>query len=153
MVSGSLIGTVMIVSTTNPPVRYAACILANLFSTSYYPPYWAWRAGYLSGSSGGAFAMGLQSSIAQLGAVVGPQFFQSKWAPHGYRNSFLICLGLIVAAQIANLYTWRLTRNVESQVQDVRREVLRCKKEGREYDGHDDIDVLGDETLKNHRLW
>ena len=42
---------------------------------------------------------------------------------------------------------------MESQVLRVRREVLAAKKEGRQYNGENDIDILGDETLKNRRLW
>jgi nitrate/nitrite transporter NarK len=97
--------------------------------------------------------MGLQSAVSNVGTVVSPHFFQSEWAYNGYRNSFVICIVLVVAAQVVNLYTWWLTRKVERQVLRVRREVLRSKKQGREYDGHNDIDVLGDDNIKNRNLW
>ncbi|KAJ3529929.1 hypothetical protein NM208_g9548 [Fusarium decemcellulare] len=152
LVGLSLVSYILLM-TLNDKGKYAACILGSLFTISFYPPYWSWRAGYLTGSSGAAFAMGLQSSIAQLGAVVGPQYFQSRWAYNGYRNSFAICLSMVCGAGLSTLYTWWLTRRVESQVLRVRREVLQARKEGRDYNGIVDIDVMGDPTLKNRRLW
>jgi MFS transporter, ACS family, DAL5 transporter family protein len=153
MVLGNLVFLIVLAYAPSSSAKYVACILSNLFSASFYPPYWSWRAGYLSGATGAAFAMGLQSAVLNVGSVVSPQFFQSKWAYNGYRNSFDICIVLVVAAQVANLYTWWLTRKVERQVLRVRREVLGAKKEGREYNGHNDIDVLGDDNIKNRKLW
>jgi nitrate/nitrite transporter NarK len=153
MVLGNVIFLVVLAYAPGPKAKYVACIFSNLFSSSFYPPYWSWRAGYLSGATGAAFAMGLQSAVSNIGTVVSPQFFQSKWAHNGYCNSFVICIVLVVAGQVVNLYTWWLTRKVERQVLRVRREVLRSKKEGYEYDGHDDIDVLGDDNIKNRNLW
>ncbi|KAF8852541.1 hypothetical protein BDZ45DRAFT_599783, partial [Acephala macrosclerotiorum] len=78
--------------------KYIACIFTNLFSTSFYPPYWSWRAGYLSGATGAAFAMGLQSAVSNIGSVVSPHFSQSKQEHDGYRNSWIICIVLVVCA-------------------------------------------------------
>lgn len=107
----------------------------------------------MSGSTGAAFAIGLQSSVAQLGAVVGPQFFQAKWAEDRYRNSFLIGLAITLTALITNLYTWWLTRNVERQTQRVRRDTLKARKEGKAYTGRVDIDVINDDYIKNRKWW
>ncbi|CZR56394.1 related to permeases of the major facilitator superfamily [Phialocephala subalpina] len=153
MVLGNVIFLVVLAYAPGSKAKYVACIFTNLFSASFYPPYWSWRAGYLSGATGAAFAIGLQSAVSNIGSVVSPQFFQSKWAYDGYRNSWIICIVLVVCAQLANLYTWRLTRKVERQVLRVRREVLRAKKAGREYNGRDDVDALGDDNIKNRRLW
>jgi MFS family permease len=153
MVLGNLVFLVVLAYGPDAKSKYVACILSNLFSASFYPPYWSWRAGYLTGATGAAFALGLQSAVSNVGSVVSPQFFQSKWASDGYRNSFIICIALVVAAQLSNLYTWWLTRKVERQVLRVRREVLKSKKEGLAYNGHNDIDVLGDDNIKNRRVW
>jgi|SRR5688572_10249654 hypothetical protein len=107
----------------------------------------------MTGSTGAAFAIGLQSSIAQLGAVVGPQFFPAKWAEDRYRNSFLIGLAITIAALITNLWTWWLTRNIERQIQKVRRNTLKANKEGKAYTGESDIDVLNDPYIKNRKWW
>lgn len=60
---------------------------------------------------------------------------------------------MVASGFLSTLYAWWLTRRVESQVLRVRREVLQAKKDGREYNGENDIDILGDETLKNRRFW
>jgi hypothetical protein len=105
MVLGNLIFLVVLAYSPGSTAKYVACIFSNLFSSSFYPPYWSWRAGYLSGATGAAFAMGLQSAVSNVGTVVSPHFFQSKWAYNGYRNSFVICIVLVVAGQVVNLYT------------------------------------------------
>lgn len=152
LVVGTLFSYVVLI-TAGRAGKYAACILGAAFMNSFYPPYWSWRAGYVQHATGAAFALGLQSSFSNIGSVVSPHFYQSKWAASGYKESFYICIGMTLGAGLSVLYSWRLTRNVEAQVLQVRRKILQEKKEGREYDGHDDIDVLGDETLKNRRLW
>lgn len=107
----------------------------------------------MSGSTGAAFAIGLQSSVAQLGAVVGPQFFPSKWAHNRYRNSYIVGLAITLTALLTNLWTWWLTRNIERQTQRVRRLTLKARKEGKAYTGETDIDVLNDGNIKNRRWW
>jgi predicted MFS family arabinose efflux permease len=100
---------------------YTACILSKFFVNSYYVPYWSWRIATMSGATGAAFAIGLQSSVAQLGSVVGPQIFQSMWAHNRYRNSFIIGFCFVGAALGSNLWTWWLTRDIERGVRRVRR--------------------------------
>lgn len=152
MVAGSLLALIVLI-TSNKEGKYAACIFGSLFMNSFYPPYWSWRAGYVQHATGAAFALGLQSTFSNVATVVSPHFYQSQWANDGYKESFGICMGMTFGAGVSVLYSWWLTRKVEAQVVRVRREVLKAQKEGREYDGHDDVDVLGDETLKNRRLW
>lgn len=132
---------------------YAACVLSQFFVNSYYVPYWSWRTATLTGSTGAAFAIGLQSSIAQLGSVVGPQMFQSKWAHNRYRNSFIIGFCMVLACLASNLWTWWLTRDIERQVLKARRATLKARREGRAYTGEVDIDVLGDERIKKSSWW
>lgn len=99
------------------------------------------------GSTGASFAIGLQSSVAQLGAAIGPQFFQSRWAHNRYRNSFFIGFAITLAALATNAWTWWLTRGLERRVIEVRKESLRARREGRTYEGHIDIDVSGGKKL------
>lgn len=107
----------------------------------------------MSGSTGAAFAIGLQSSVAQLGAAIGPQFFQQKWASDRYRNSFLIGTAITLAALVTNLWTWWLTRDIERRVNQVRKATLKARREGKAYTGNEDIDVLGDRKIKNNSWW
>lgn len=120
---------------------YIACILGTLFYQSYFPAFWAWRSATLSGSTGTAFTLGLQSGIAQLGGVVGPQLFQSKWARNGYKNSFAIAASFQIAGWFSNMWTWWLTRNTEYDVMRVRRLANRARKEGKVVAG-DDIRIF-----------
>ncbi|KAF1953843.1 hypothetical protein CC80DRAFT_494106 [Byssothecium circinans] len=107
----------------------------------------------MSGATGAGFAIGLQSSIAQLGAAVGPQFFQSRWAYNRYRNSFFIGFAITIAALLTNLWTWWLTKNIERKVVEVRKATLKARREGKVYTGDDDIDVLGDDKIKKRSWW
>ncbi|KAL5333846.1 hypothetical protein BJX70DRAFT_403184 [Aspergillus crustosus] len=131
----SMLCFILFFTLTSRAGLYTACILSQFFINSYYVPYWSWRTATLSGATGAAFAIGLQSSIAQLGSVVGPQIFQSKWAYNRYRNSFIIGFCFVAAALVANLWTWWLTRDVERGVVRVRREVLRERKRGGAFSG------------------
>ena len=120
---------------------YVACILGLLFYQTYFPTFWAWRSATLSGTTGTAFTLGLQSGIAQLGGVVGPQLFQSKWAHDGYRVSFGIAAAFTIAAFFSNIWTWYLTRNTEYDVMRVRRKANKARKEGLVVAG-DDIKIF-----------
>ncbi|KAJ4290337.1 hypothetical protein N0V90_010553 [Kalmusia sp. IMI 367209] len=148
-VAGTFVCYVLFFTVEARGAFYAACVLSQFFVNSYYVPYWSWRTSIMSGATGASFAIGLQSSIAQLGSTIGPQFFQSKWAYNRYRNSFLIGLAITVAALLSNVWTWWLTRDIERSVVQVRKATLKAKREGKAFTGYDDIDVLGDKKIKN----
>ncbi|KAL3452692.1 hypothetical protein BJX65DRAFT_302601 [Aspergillus insuetus] len=105
----------------------------------------------MSAATGAAFAIGLQSSVAQLGSVVGPQIFQSRWAHNRYRNSFIIRFWFVGAALGSNLWTWWLTRDIERGVIRVRKGALRARERGQAFTGNAEIDVLEDERIKHSR--
>ncbi|KAF2829730.1 high-affinity nicotinic acid transporter [Ophiobolus disseminans] len=131
ILSGMVICFVLFFTISNRTGIYIACVLGNLFYQSYFSPFWAWRSATLIGSTGTAFTLGLQSGIAQLGGVVGPQLFQSKWAHNGYKTSFAIAAAFTIAGWVSNLWTWWLTRNTEYDVMRVRRLANQARKEGR----------------------
>lgn len=131
LLSGMVVCFVLFFTISNRTGIYIACVLGNLFYQSYFSPFWAWRSATLIGSTGTAFTLGLQSGIAQLGGVVGPQLFQSKWAHNGYKTSFAIAAAFTIAGWASNLWTWWLTRNTEYDVMRVRRLANQAKTEGR----------------------
>ncbi|KAH8892475.1 high-affinity nicotinic acid transporter [Thozetella sp. PMI_491] len=141
IMSGMVVCFVLFFTISNRVGIYISCILGTVFYQSYFIPFWAWRSATLSGSTGTAFTLGLQSGIAQLGGVVGPQLFQSSWAYNGYKNSFAIAAACIIAAWVGNLWTWWLTRNTEYDVMRVRRKILKARAEGKTLAG-DDIKVF-----------
>lgn len=69
----------------------------------------------MRGATGTAFAWGLQNSIGQLGGVIGPQLFQSKWAYNRYKNSFAIALAGVISAIGTNLACWWWTNKQEKE--------------------------------------
>ncbi|EXJ80493.1 hypothetical protein A1O1_08638 [Capronia coronata CBS 617.96] len=116
---------------------YIACIFGTMFYSVYFIPFWAWRSASLKGSTGAAFTLAFQSCIGQVGGVVGPQLFQSKYAHNGYKTSFAICAGTIGASWLANCWTWYLTRKNENDIQKVRKLRIKANKEGGVFTGED----------------
>ncbi|GMF85247.1 unnamed protein product [Aspergillus oryzae] len=98
------------------------------------------RTSSLKGTTGAAFTLAFQSCVGQVGGVIGPQLFQSKFAYNGYKTPFGICAGVIGAACLANLWTWWLTRNVEWDVRRIRRLRIKEERQGRIY-ADDDVKV------------
>ncbi|KAE8153085.1 major facilitator superfamily domain-containing protein [Aspergillus avenaceus] len=119
---------------------YIACVLGNMFYSVYFIPFWAWRTSSLKGTTGAAFTLAFQSCVGQVGGVIGPQLFQSRFAYNGYKTPFAICAGVIGAACVANGWTWWLTRNVEWDVRRIRRLRIQEQRQGRIY-ADDDVRV------------
>jgi hypothetical protein len=116
---------------------YVSCVLGTTFYSVYFIPFWAWRSSSLKGSTGTAFSLGFQNCIGQVGGVIAPQLFQTKYAHNGYKTSFAISAAALGAGLIANLWTWWLTRNLEWDVRRVRRLRKKAEKEGKVYTGAD----------------
>lgn len=79
--------------------------------------------------------------MGQVGGVIGPQLFQSKYAHNGYKVPFAICAAAIGLGGVASGWTWWLTRNVEWDVLRIRRLRIQAEKEGRVF-GDDDVRVF-----------
>ncbi|KAF2494550.1 MFS general substrate transporter [Lophium mytilinum] len=112
---------------------YAACVLGTMFSAAEAIPFWAWRTSSLKGTTGTAFAFGLQSGIGQLGGVIGPQIFRQKYKANGYRVSYGICLAAIAAGFFGGCWCWYITRNLETDVRRVRKNRIRAANKGELY--------------------
>jgi hypothetical protein len=78
--------------------------------------------------------------VGQVGGVVGPQLFQSRYAHNRYKVPFGVCAGAIIIGWAANLWTWWLTRNVEWDVRRIKRLRIAKEKDGEVY-GADDVRV------------
>ncbi|CAI6100816.1 unnamed protein product [Clonostachys chloroleuca] len=119
---------------------YAACILGTLFSAAFAIPFWSWRTSSLKGTTGTAFAFGLQSGVGQLGGVIGPQIFQSRYAADGYRVPYSICTAAIGGGLLGCLLCWYLTLKLEEDVRRVQKERIQAEQRGQLYTGPD-VDV------------
>lgn len=60
---------------------YAATVIAGALSTAWYTMMWPWRVQTTQGATGTAFAIAFANSYGQIGAAVGAQLFNSKYAP------------------------------------------------------------------------
>ncbi|CAI6091332.1 unnamed protein product [Clonostachys chloroleuca] len=116
---------------------YAAVVLGNAFYFVFFVPFWAWRSATLVGTTGTAFTLALQTSIAQVGGVIAPQLFRSKYAYNGYKTSFIICTVSVVLAILSNVWLTYLTWTVENDTKNVRRERIRAERKGKVYTGED----------------
>lgn len=95
------------------------------------------RSATLVGTTGTAFTLAFQSCIGQVGGVVGPQLFQSKYAYNGYKTSFGICAAAIGVSWIFNGWTWYLTAKNENDIRRVKRLRIKAHNEGRVWAGED----------------
>ncbi|PPJ58838.1 hypothetical protein CBER1_08515 [Cercospora berteroae] len=141
MMAGCVVCFVLFFTITNRIGGYIACVLGTMFYSVFFIPFWPWRSSTLKGMTGSAFALAFRSCVGQVGGVVGPQLFQSKWAYDGYKTSFAICAAAIIVAWTFNLWTWWLTRNVGWDVLRVRSLRIKAEKQGQVYGG-DDIAIF-----------
>lgn len=81
------------------------------------------------GTTGTAFTLAFQSSVGQVGGVIGPQLFQSRYAYNGYKVPFTICATAIGVGWLANIGTWWLTKDVESSIKSERRSRIQAREE------------------------
>lgn len=95
------------------------------------------RSASMKGTTGTAFAFGLQSGVGQLGGVIGPQIFQSRYAANGYQVPYGVCCGAIGISLCAAVWSWYLTRDLETEVRRVHLERIKAKNEGKLFVGED----------------
>ncbi|KAL4872580.1 major facilitator superfamily domain-containing protein [Aspergillus spectabilis] len=115
----------------SPGATYAALVLGTTFYFVYFIPFWGWRSSSLIGATGTAFAVALQTAVAQVGRIIAPQVFQSKYASDDYRISFIICTACTAstaAAMVSNQILWWLSKDVEDDVLNVRGKRIEAEK-------------------------
>jgi hypothetical protein len=104
------------------------------------------RSATLAGATGTAFTLAFQSCVGQVGGVVGPQLFQSKYAHNGYKVPFAISAVAIGLGWLGSGVTWYLTRNIEYDVKRIRRLRIKAEKEGKVF-AEEDIKVFEERTF------
>ncbi|KAL4869939.1 major facilitator superfamily domain-containing protein [Aspergillus spectabilis] len=114
------------------PLLALIIVACEVVSFSIFLASQAWGAVYAACVLGSmAIAMGLQSGVSQLGGVIGPRIFRSKFAADGYRTSYAICVGALGGCLLFNCLSWFLTRNLEWDVHRIRRRQIKAEKEER----------------------
>lgn len=81
---------------------------------------WPWRIQTTEGATGSAFAIAFANSYGQIGGAVGPQLFNSRFAPH-YTTSFAIAMGFVGMAIIMASITWAVTARVDIETRRIKR--------------------------------
>jgi nitrate/nitrite transporter NarK len=97
-----------------------------------------------SRATGSAFSIGFVNSYGQIGGAIGPQLFNSKYAPH-YTVPFSVAMGLVGLCAILTLITWWVTWDTE---RDTRR--LKFAKIAAEKRGETILEDVVDHDLKTH---
>lgn len=100
---------------------YVACVLGTTFYSVWFIPFWSWRSGTLTGSTGAAFGLAFQNCVGQVGGVIAPQLFLAKYAYNGYKTPFAICAAMTGGAWVFTAIGWYLTRSLERDVRRVRK--------------------------------
>ncbi|KIW66256.1 hypothetical protein PV04_08455 [Phialophora macrospora] len=108
---------------------YAATVIANSFAQAWYPMMWPWRVQTTSRATGSAFAIGFVNSYGQIGGAVGPQIFQSKYAPH-YTTSFAVAMAVLGGCIVITCVTWWVTRETERQTRRIKKLRMKAAKSG-----------------------
>uniref|UniRef100_A0A0B7KF50 Major facilitator superfamily (MFS) profile domain-containing protein n=1 Tax=Bionectria ochroleuca TaxID=29856 RepID=A0A0B7KF50_BIOOC len=144
--AGCLAFFIVLASTRDKYAVYVACVFGTMFYAVFFIPFWAWRSATLVGSTGTAFTLAFQSSVGQVGGVIGPQMFQSKYAYNGYKVPFAICSAAIGGGWLASALTWWLTRNVEWDVRRIRRLRIKAEREGKVF-ADDDVQVINERNF------
>jgi nitrate/nitrite transporter NarK len=125
---------------------YAATVIANSLAQSWYPMMWPWRVQTTSRATGSAFAIGFVNSYGQIGGALGPQIFQSKYAPH-YTTSFAVAMGVLGACILVTSFTWWITRETERQTRRIKKLRIQAAKRGETV--LDDVDANADVKHKD----
>jgi hypothetical protein len=81
---------------------------------------WPWRVQTTEGATGTAFAIAFANSYGQIGGAIGPQLFNSRFAPH-YTTSFAIAMGFRGMAIIMSIITWIATGTVDIETRRIKR--------------------------------
>ncbi|KAH8661599.1 permease of the major facilitator superfamily [Tricladium varicosporioides] len=139
--TGALVFFIILASTRDKYAVYVSVVFGTMFYSVYFIPFWAWRSATLEGTTGTAFTLAFQSCVGQVGGVIGPQLFQSKYAHNGYKVPFAICAAAIGLGGVASAWTWWLTRNVEWDVRRIRRLRIKAERNGEVF-ASDDVKVF-----------
>lgn len=104
-------------------------VIANALGSAWYPLKWPWRVQTTSRATGSAFSIGFVNSYGQIGGAIGPQIFQSKYAPH-YTVPFAVTMGLMAGCILTTLVTWWITRDTERATRRLKLARLEAMRRG-----------------------
>ncbi|KAL6240241.1 hypothetical protein RBB50_012869 [Rhinocladiella similis] len=124
---------------------YAATVISVAVSNSWYTLMWPWRVQTTFRATGSAFAIAFSNSYGQIGSAVGPQIFQSKYAPH-YSTSFAVAMAFVGVCILVTCWTWWATKETERQTRKIKKARVAAAK--RDESLLDDVDIDADFKTK-----
>lgn len=130
----TLVFFILLATLSNKVGIYVACVLGTTSYSVWFIPFWSWRSATLSGATGAAFGLAFQNCIGQVGGVIAPQLFRSRYAHNGYKIPFAVCAAMTGGAWLFTAWGWYLTRNLESDIRRVRRLRISAEKQGQIYE-------------------
>lgn len=123
----SLISFIVLTVVTLKPVLYAFIMVATMAAAADGSVLTSWMNHSLKGSSQVGFAFSFSNSVGQLGGIIGPQIFRSRYSPR-YTVPYGVCLAFIGVALITVTYIWIITKDVTYKLIEERRERLKESK-------------------------
>lgn len=108
---------------TNSAVLYAFIILATVGASADGSVMSSWMNQSLDGSTEVGFSLSFANSVAQLGGIIGPQMFRSRYSPR-YTVPYSICLAFLASGIIVLSFLWYLTRSTTKKTFEERRQRL-----------------------------
>ncbi|KAL4734397.1 major facilitator superfamily domain-containing protein [Aspergillus similis] len=100
---------IILITVSNPVVKYIALIVATACAGSAYPVIWPERIRALEGTVAAGIGIGLTNAMAQFSGICGPHVYNSRFGPT-YRVSYIICLVFLCIAISGILVSWVLVR-------------------------------------------
>lgn len=108
--SAALAAFIVLTVVRNSAVLYAFIIIATLAASADGSVLSSWMAKTLEGSTQVGFSMAFANTIGQLGGIVGPQIFRSKYSPR-YTVPYAVCLTFIAIGLFTTLVLWWFTKS------------------------------------------
>ncbi|KAJ5302316.1 hypothetical protein N7508_007179 [Penicillium antarcticum] len=108
---------------------YAVTLIGNALHAGWFPVMWPWRVQTTSRATGSAFSIGFVNSYGQIGGAIGPQLFNSKYAPR-YTLPFSVAMGLVGLCAILTLITWWVTWDTERDTRRLKLAKIAAEKRG-----------------------
>ncbi|KAJ5757385.1 uncharacterized protein N7511_006079 [Penicillium nucicola] len=108
---------------------YAVTLIGNALQAGWFPVMWPWRVQTTSRATGSAFSIGFVNSYGQIGGAIGPQLFNSKYAPR-YIVPFSVAMGLVGLCAILTLITWWVTWDTERDTRRLKLAKIAAEKRG-----------------------
>lgn len=116
---------------------YVSCVLGTASYAVWFIPFWSWRSATLTGATGAAFGLAFQNCVGQVGGVISPQLFRSRYAYNGYKTPFAVCAAMTGGAWLFTVMGWYLTWTLEKDVRRVRKLRNEAEEQGEIYTGED----------------